>query len=92
MFSNVLRKRSFTRQAEASRLDHIVLVNAKNEAGENAWFYVLVDQGKLNAFLSNQGMSLMNIHDYGRILYSGIGSQPSDLIKWHMHNEYGFTE
>ena len=92
MFSNLLRKTSFTRQAEASRVDHIVKVSGKNASAEDVWFYVLVDSGKMNAFLSNQGMALMNIHEYGRILYSGMGSQPSDLIKWKMANEYSFTE
>jgi len=91
MFSSSLRKQSH-RPAENGKLNPVVLVRGHDMDGNSTWFYLMVDAGKLKAFKSNQGKELVSLTDYGRVLYSGFGKNPSDIIKWKMEKEYGFTE
>ncbi len=89
MFSSALRKQPVT--PESLRLSQIVLVRGQDTQGQNTWFYLMVDSGKLKAFKANHGKAMVTLTDYGRILYCGYGENPSDIIQWKMKKEYGFT-
>lgn len=91
MFGNVLRKQSFLRQIESSRLDHIVLVRGKGGEGQPVWYYVMLHPGKLKAFRAHQAAAQVKLSDYGRILHSGYGCEPSPLASWQMKQRYGFV-
>ena len=92
MFGSALRKINFAQQVYASRPDHIFLVRGKDISGRSAWYYVIVDNGKRDAFKSREGIPSLNLLNYGRILYSGFGDNPPQSIKDQMAAEYDFQE
>jgi uncharacterized protein YehS (DUF1456 family) len=93
MFSNaILPKQSFIHQAAHAKLENIFFVRGQDITGNDVWFYLLVDSGKTRAFKTAKNAQLMKLLDFGKVLYSGFGDQPSDLIKWQMEKKYGFKE
>lgn len=92
MFGSALQKINFAQQIYASRPDHIFLVRGKDLSGRRAWYYVMVDKGKRDAFKSREGIPSLNLANYGRILYSGFGENPPEDIKNRMAEEYDFNE
>ena len=40
------------------------------------WYYVLVDEDKLEAFKAEAGTEVFKITNYGKILYEGFGKEP----------------
>lgn len=92
MFATAFKKLSFTRNVVVSRPDHIFLVRGRDAAGERAWYYVMVDKGKRDAFKSQEGVPFLKLTDYGEILHSGFGDNPPESIIRQMEEEYGFRE
>jgi hypothetical protein len=90
--SAILPKQSYAQQAGQAKLENIFFVRGQDITGNNVWFYLLIDPGKNRAFKAAKNAPLMKLLDYGKILYSGFGDQPSDLIKWQMEKKYGFKE
>ena len=92
MFASALKKKlNFAQTMQAARPDHIFLVRGNDISGEAAWYYIMVDRGKREAFRNQNGVSRLSLSEYGTILYSGFGENPPDAIVKRMNKEYGFT-
>ena len=59
------------------------------DAGRNAWYYVLVERLKLQLFLKALNDEIIHLENYGNILYSAYGDEPSDDITVKLKEEYG---
>lgn len=59
------------------------------DAGRNAWYYVLVDRLKLQLFLKALNDEIIHLENYGKILYSAYGDDPSSEITSKLKDEYG---
>lgn len=59
------------------------------DAGRNAWYYVLVDRLKLQLFLKALNDEIIHLENYGKILYSAYGDDPSPEITQKLKDEYG---
>ncbi|MBU6139975.1 MAG: hypothetical protein KGP29_00255 [Proteobacteria bacterium] len=59
------------------------------DAGRNAWYYVLVDRLKLQLFLKALNDEIIHLENYGKILYSAYGDDPSAEITAKLKEEYG---
>lgn len=92
MFASALKKKFNYAQSVATRPDHIFLVRGKDTTGERAWYYVMIDRGKREAFKSQHRVPYLKLTDYGNILHSGFGDYPPENIRSIMEKEHGFTE
>lgn len=59
------------------------------DAGRNAWYYVLVERLKLQLFLKALNDEIIHLENYGKILYSAYGDDPSAEITTKLKDEYG---
>ncbi|MBY0407101.1 MAG: hypothetical protein K2Q01_05365 [Rickettsiales bacterium] len=92
MFASALKKKlNFSQAMQAERPDHIFLVRGQEASGESAWYYIMVDRGKREAFRAQSGVRQLTLTDYGVILFSGFGENPPEAIKLRMQEDYGFT-
>ena len=92
MFATALKKKlNFAQGLQAERPDHIFLVRGQDANGDNAWYYILVDHGKRDAFREKGGVALLKLTDYGVILHSGFGEAPPEAMRQRMKDEYNFT-
>lgn len=92
MIAFALKKISFAKAIEISRPDHIFLIRGRDASGERAWYYVIIDKGKLDLFKAKIGTPFLRLTDYGQILNSGFGEEPSEEVKRFMEIEYGYRE
>lgn len=92
MFATALRKFTFTRHVEGARAEHLFLVRGRDASGQKAWYYVLVDKSKRDAFRVREGQAFLKLTDYGDIIASGFGEQPPEDIRQQMLKDYGFQE
>ncbi|QKX01253.1 hypothetical protein GOY14_02885 [Wolbachia endosymbiont of Dipetalonema caudispina] len=86
--SRILNERSFVDATRRSRSDLIYLVRGKDR-GRPAWHYILVDKDKKEMFLAKSRTGSMDVADYGEILYSGWGENPSQEIIDKINEEFG---
>ena len=59
------------------------------DAGRNAWYYVLVERLELQLFLKASNDYIIHLENYGNILYSAYGEEPSPDITVKLKEEYG---
>ena len=83
-----MQKKDFTASVASSRNNLIYLVTGKDR-GRACWHYVKVEQLKLPLFLEKVKSDFIDVADYGDILRSGWGEQPSDDVKNAIVEEYG---
>ncbi|QKX03073.1 hypothetical protein GOY07_02600 [Wolbachia endosymbiont of Litomosoides sigmodontis] len=86
--SRTVNERSFADATRRSRSDLIYLVRGKDR-GRSAWHYVLVDKDKKEMFLAKSRTGSMDVADYGEVLYSGWGEDPSPEIVDKINEEFG---
>jgi len=55
----------------------------------NAWYYVLVDRLKVQLFLKALNDEIIHLENYGKILFSAYGENPSEDITQSLKEEYG---
>jgi hypothetical protein len=79
---------SLAKRLRKSRSDLIYLVRGRDR-GRAAWHYVLVDKEKREIFLAKSRTGSMDVADYGEILYSGWGEDPSQDIIDKINEEFG---
>ena len=73
-----------------SRAHDIRGVRAKDETGRQAYYYVLVDQHKIDAFEKALATGNLALTDYGKIIASGY-CEPSEKVKQMMLDDYEFV-
>ena len=57
-----------------------------------AWWYVLVDNDKLQQFKDKYRTSTAPLSDYGRVLHSGWGMWPPSDIEKNINHHYGIKQ
>ena len=85
-------RKSFADKVTSSRGSDIYLVRGQDTTGRQAWYYVLVDKAKKRAFEGREGTPDLKLTDYGSILHSGYGEDPSEAMVKKMFEEYGYKE
>lgn len=78
---------SFAEKLKSSRGELVYLVRGKDR-GEACWHYVLVDKHKLPIFLEKVKGGALDVADYGKVLYSGWGQDPSAEIEAKVKEEF----
>jgi len=71
--------RDFVTEERSSRL-FVYTVRGKDK-GKDAWYYVLVDNGKKEQFKTALECDRINLEKYGIIVCSGFGEKPPDHIE-----------
>lgn len=67
-------------------------LKAKDTTGRWAYYFVLVAAHREPAFLrSIQGDGIIDLEDYGRVIASCYGEEPTQEIKDYLKEKYGFT-
>ena len=61
------------------------------DAGRNAWYYVLVDRLKVQLFLKALNDEIIHLENFGKILFSAYGDDPSEEITNALKEEYGIS-
>lgn len=90
-FAEKHKKKSFTNQVIGSR-GHLLytLKGTDAESGRKAWWFLLVDQEKLNKFEAALKIGTFNLEDFGKIIESGFGEEVPQTVKDRLKDEYGF--
>lgn len=85
------RKRSYTEQVIASRGHLIHKLKAKDTTGRWAYYFVLVLPIRERAFLQAiKGDGIIDLCDFGRVIASCYGEEPSEEVKTLMWEKYRF--
>lgn len=66
----------------------VFLIRGKDD-GRPAWHYVLVSPEKIKALRQQQSGTNIDVTDFGKIIRSGWGENPSDDIVKEIEEEYG---
>ncbi len=73
---------------KVGKADLIYLVKGVDDS-RNAWYYVLVERLKLSLFLKALNDDIIHLENYGEILYSAYGDEPTQDITDKLKAEYG---
>lgn len=85
------QKRSYTDKLIA-RSGHLVhKLKAKDTTGRWAYYFVLVQPAKEPFFLKAiEGDGTIDLEDYGRVIASCYGEEPTQEVKDFLKEKYGF--
>jgi len=85
------RKRSFIQQEVARQRRQIHRLKAKDTTGRWAYYFVLVPAHRERTFLKAiEGDGIIDLLDYGKILASCYGEEPTQEVKDLLKEMYGF--
>ena len=74
----------------SSRGDLFYKVVATDTTNRRAYYFILLDKGKKEAFLKLTESDHFDLKDYGTIVESGYGEEPPEEIKQRLKEKYGF--
>ncbi len=79
-------------EREISRKGHLVhKLKAKDSTGRWAYYFVLVEPLKERRFLKAiRGEGIVNLEDFGRVIASNYGKEPSDNVRQMLKDRYDF--
>ena len=83
-------KKNFMDHVINSRGDLCYKVTGKDITGEIAWYFILVDKDKKEAFLKHESGDSYNLEDYGKIIVSGSGTEVPEDVQEMLKDKYGF--
>ena len=83
-------KKNFMDHLISSRGDLCYKVVGRDITNRVAWYFVLVDKDKKEAFLKHKAGDSYNIEDYGKIITSGYGEEVPEDVKEMLKEKYGF--
>jgi hypothetical protein len=83
-------KKSFMDHMINSRGDLCHKVVGKDSTGRVAWYFILVDKSKKEAFLKHKSGDNYDLKDYGKIIKSGYGEVVPEKVKVMLKEKYGF--
>lgn len=85
------QKRTFVDQIIAKKGHLIHKLKAKDTTGRWAYYFVLVEAPREQAFLKSiEGDGIIDLEDYGKVIASCYGEEPSQEIKDFLKDKYGF--
>ncbi len=85
------RKRSFADQEIARQGRHVHKLKAKDTTGRWAYYFVLVKPHRERHFLQSiEGDGIIDLADYGTVIASCYGEEPTQEIKDYLREKYGF--
>jgi hypothetical protein len=70
--------------------DYLYLVKGI-DGSRQAWYYILVDQDKVDRFLEALNRYDIHLENYGKILYSAYGEEPPLNITERVKKECGIN-
>lgn len=85
------QKRSFVDQIIAKKGHLVHKLKAKDSTGRWAYYFVLVEAPKEQAFLTAlKSDETIDLEDYGKVLASCYGEEPNQQVKDMLKEKYGF--
>ena len=77
---------------EIARRRHLIhKLKAKDSTGRWAYYFVLVETHREKAFMAAiAGDGMIDLEDYGRVIASNYGEEPSEATRAHLKDTYGF--
>jgi hypothetical protein len=88
----VWKRRSLFDSYVASSGIRIHKLRAKDTTGRWAYYFVLVEKELDTAFLAvSEGEGTLDLEDYGYVVASCYGEQPTDEIRDMLYEKYGFS-
>ncbi len=83
-------KKTFMDHLINSRGDLCYKVTGRDITGRNAWYFILVDKERKEAFLKHKAGDSYNLEDYGKIIISGYGDSVPLDVQEMLKEKYGF--
>jgi hypothetical protein len=85
------KKRSFVDQIIAKKGHLIHKLKAKDSTGRWAYYFVLVEAPREAAFLKAiEGDGSVDLEDFGKVIVSCYGEEPTEDVKKFLKEKYGF--
>lgn len=85
------KRRSFVDQIIAKKGHLIHKLKAKDSTGRWAYYFVLVEAPREAAFLESiQGDGTVDLEEYGKVIASCYGEEPTQEVKDFLKERYGF--
>ena len=85
------KKRSFVDQIVAKKGHLIHKLKAKDSTGRWAYYFVLVEPTKEKGFLEGlESDGTIDLEDFGKVIASNYGEEPSEEVKEMLKEKYGF--
>ncbi len=85
------KKRSFVDQIIAKKGHLIHKLKAKDSTGRWAYYFVLVEAPREQAFLTSlKTEESIDLEDYGKVIASNYGEEPSEEVRKMLKEKYGF--
>lgn len=84
-------RRNFVDQIIAKKGHLIHKLKAKDTTGRWAYYFVLVEAPREAAFLKSiEGDGTVDLEDYGKVIASCYGEEPTEEVKTYLKEKYGF--
>ena len=84
-------QRSFLDREIARLRDHIQSFKAKDTTGQWAFYVMLVEPGRQRAFRKAiDAGGMIDLRDFGRLLASNYGLEPTEDVKAMLKTRYGY--
>lgn len=85
------KRRNFVDQIIAKKGHLIHKLKAKDTTGRWAYYFVLVEAPREAAFLKAiEGDGTIDLEDFGKVVASCYGEQPTQEVKDYLKEKYGF--
>ena len=84
-----MTQNSFVGQLVKSGSIPIHLVRCKDPEDRDCYYFVMCSHERIK-MLHNVTTGMFDIHDYGKIIASGVGREPSDAVKQTLRDDYDF--
>ena len=77
---------------EIARRGHLIhKLKAKDSTGRWAYYFVLVEPQRAKSFLAAiDGTGMIDLEDFGRVIASNYGEQPTEATRTFLKEKYGF--
>jgi hypothetical protein len=75
----------------STQVNLIHKLKAKDTTGRWAYYFVLVNRSREAAFFESiRGDGMIDLEDFGKILASCYGEEPTEEVKTFLYEKYGF--
>jgi hypothetical protein len=85
------RSKSAVNRYVRSQAHHIHKLKAKDSTGRWAYYFVLIPPVRERGFLKAiDGPGMLDLEDWGRVIASCYGEEPTEEVLQFLREEYGF--